>query len=223
MKPGIVATYVSAASFSVAGDLTADFVAGVRVLADCGVDGTPLGVVTAASHADGATTVTVAPDSGSLTANLAHVWHSNDTPESLCHHGHSGPADGGDLAAYVKRDNSRPFTQGHITGQGPYTGFKFVETGEDVAADAGKWIVQVDGGQLTVFCVNDAETEFNAAVTVDRAGATPTAVTLAAPYLGLDGDVDVSGALYTDNLLGQDVSGGTVDALVSKAPQGGGG
>jgi hypothetical protein len=83
---GLPATYVSATSFSVAGDLTADFVSGVRVLADCGVDGTPLGTVTAASYAAPNTTVTVVLDSGALTANLTLAWHGNDIPASLCNH-----------------------------------------------------------------------------------------------------------------------------------------
>ncbi|NDY56634.1 hypothetical protein G3N56_07745 [Desulfovibrio sulfodismutans] len=86
MMPGIAAAFVSAGSFTVAGDLTADFTAGVRVLADCGVDGTPLGVVTGSSYASPNTTVTVTLDSGSLTANLTHVWHGNDIPASLCNH-----------------------------------------------------------------------------------------------------------------------------------------
>jgi len=80
---GIAASYVSAGSFSVAGDLTAQFVLGVRVRADCGEDGERLGTVTAADHADGVTTVAVALDAGALTANLATVWHGNDVPDSL--------------------------------------------------------------------------------------------------------------------------------------------
>ena len=49
---GVAASYVSAGSFSVAGDLTGQFVLGVRVRADCGADGERLGTVTAADHAD---------------------------------------------------------------------------------------------------------------------------------------------------------------------------
>ena len=86
MTPGIVAIYVSGTSFRVAGDLTADFVAGVRVLADCGADGTPLGTVTSATYSAPNTTVTISLDGDGLTANLTHVWHGNDIPASLCNH-----------------------------------------------------------------------------------------------------------------------------------------
>lgn len=94
------ASYVNAASCTVAGDQTAAFVAGVRVQADCGTDGLRYGTVAAAAYASGTgwTTVTIAPDAAPLTANLAGVLHGNDVPASLCHHGHAGPADGGTVA-----------------------------------------------------------------------------------------------------------------------------
>ncbi len=82
----IAATYVSGTSFTVSGDLTAEFAEGVRVRADCGADGRILGTVTAAGYADPSTTVILAPDSGTLTANLAGVEHGNDVPDSLCGH-----------------------------------------------------------------------------------------------------------------------------------------
>ncbi len=94
------ASYVSAASCTVAGDQTAAFVAGVRVQADCGTDGLRYGTVAAAAYASGTglTTVTIVPDAAPLTASLAGVLHGNDVPASLCHHGHAGPADGGTVA-----------------------------------------------------------------------------------------------------------------------------
>jgi len=93
----IPATYVSATTFTVATDRTAEFAAGVRVRADCGADGIFTGTVTASSHASGTdlTTVSLALDAGSLTANLTDVLHGNDNPSSLANHGHTGPADGG--------------------------------------------------------------------------------------------------------------------------------
>ncbi|MHC1792201.1 hypothetical protein [Solidesulfovibrio sp.] len=79
----IPAVFVSTASFSVASDRAAEFVPGVRVLADCGADGTRMGTVTS----DGLTTVALAMDSGAvLTANLVGVHHGNDVPASLCSH-----------------------------------------------------------------------------------------------------------------------------------------
>ncbi len=82
----IAATFFSPASFSVPGDLTAEFAAGVRILADCGPDGLRLGTVTGATASDGATTVTLQMDAGPLTANLAGARHGNDVPDSLCNH-----------------------------------------------------------------------------------------------------------------------------------------
>lgn len=96
----ISATYVSAASFTIATDRTAEFATGVRVRADCGTDGTFYGTVTASSYASGTdlTTVSLSLDTGELTNNLTGVLHGNDTPAALCNHGHTGPADGGLLA-----------------------------------------------------------------------------------------------------------------------------
>lgn len=99
----IVAIHVSSDSFAVAGDRSAEFVAGVRIQADCGADGVRYGTVVSAvySSVTGVTTVILTPDAAGLTAGLTGVLHGNDVPASLCHHGHTGPADGGvlDLAA----------------------------------------------------------------------------------------------------------------------------
>jgi len=236
----ITATYVSTTSFTVSGDLTGQFVVGVRVQADCGTDGTFYGTVSESSYASGTglTTVTVSLDSGSLTANLTGVLHGNDIPASLVNHGHGNQGDGGTLPDFIRRDNSRAFTQGFISGEGAYTGFKFTETGADVASNAGKWIFQVDNGMFSMLAVDDAESAFNSALTITRDGASPSAVTIAAPYIGLSaavveaagnivppasdpGSLGTSsrpwGDVRTGKLLGVDVSGGTVDALVTKA------
>ena len=99
-KP-IPATFVSATSFTVATDRTAEFVAGVRVLADCGAEGTFFGTVTTSSYASStdSTMVTLSLDSGTLTANLTGVLHGNDMPSSLVNHGHTDQATGGNLFA----------------------------------------------------------------------------------------------------------------------------
>lgn len=90
----ISATYVSAASFTVAGDRVEEFAPGVRVRADCGVDGVKHGVVESAVYADPSTAVTISGDA--LTANLAGVLHGNDTPDSLSNHAANHAAAGRD-------------------------------------------------------------------------------------------------------------------------------
>ncbi|WP_428562077.1 MAG: hypothetical protein ACP59X_20460 [Solidesulfovibrio sp. DCME] len=95
------ASYVSAASFTVAGDQTAVFAAGLRIQADCGADGVRYGTVASSSSyasATDVTTVTMTLDGAGLTAGLTAELHGNDLPASLCHHGHAGPADGGTVA-----------------------------------------------------------------------------------------------------------------------------
>jgi len=236
----IASTFISNTSFTVGGDRTEAFAVGVRVQADCGADGTFYGTVSDASYFSDTdlTTVTLSLDAGNLTANLTGVLHGNDIPASLVNHGHGNQGDGGTLPDFVRRDNSRAFTQGFISGEGAYTGFKFTETGADVASNAGKWIFQVDNGMFSMLAVDDAESDFNAALTINRDGADPSAVTIAAPYIGLSADdVEASGNIVppasdpgslgtasrpwgdvrTGKLLGLDVSGGTVDALVTKA------
>lgn len=96
----IAATYVSATSCTVAGDLSAEIVAGMRVKADCGADGTRKGTVSSATYASGTglTTLVLTLDTGSLTSNLTGLLHGNDAPDSLANHNHTGTADGGALS-----------------------------------------------------------------------------------------------------------------------------
>lgn len=96
----MIASFLGTNAFAVAGDRTAEFSPGVRVLADCGADGARYGTVAAALYAADAdrTTVTLALDTGGLTAAVAAVLHGNDVPASLANHGHTGPADGGAVA-----------------------------------------------------------------------------------------------------------------------------
>lgn len=195
----ITATYATASTFTVASDKASEFPAGVRVLADCGVDGYQAGVSTGYAS----TTVGLTMDDGNaLTANLVGVWHSNDTPYSMCNHGHTGQADGGDLPAYAKVDCSVPFTGGHIRGEGSYTGFFFTET--DAPTDEKKWIYQVSNNQASLLAVNDAETDFNAVWTADRDGATPTVMTVNPLLIA-------AGGLNADTINGEDVTGGIVN------------
>lgn len=202
----IAATYISASSFSVASDKVSEFPAGVRVLADCGADGYQQGVSTGYTG----TTIGLTMDAGdALTANLMGVWHSNDTPDSLVNHGHTGQADGGDLPGFILADNSRPFTEGHIRGQGPYTGFFFTET--DAPTDEKKCIYQVDNSQASLILVNDAETTYETAWVVNRTGATPTDMTVTPLLIA-------AGGINADTFNGEDVSGGVVTKSILAAP-----
>jgi len=75
---GITAVYVSATSFTIATDRTADFVPGRRVRADCDTDGYKLGTVVSSSYSDPNTTVTIAESV--LTSNLDAVWFGIVSP-----------------------------------------------------------------------------------------------------------------------------------------------
>jgi len=209
--------YVAANRFAVSNaaqdSFVAEFPVGLRVQADCGSDGIRLGSVTAAAHDAGAgrTLVDALLDSGTaLTGNLTAVLHGCVDPDALCGHTHDGQAQGGDLPAYVKVDCSVPFNGGHIPAAGDYTGFKFTETGTDVAADAAKSIVQVDNGQVSLLFVNDAETIFNAVWTADRIGAAPS-------YFTINPSVICAGGLTTNVLNGEDISAGIPFPMISKA------
>jgi hypothetical protein len=100
----IAATYLSETSFSVPGDLTAEFATGARVLADCGADGLRYGTAVGATASGGATTVSLTLDAGTLTANLTGVRHGNDVPDSLCNHAAQHAAGGRDPLAAASTD-----------------------------------------------------------------------------------------------------------------------
>lgn len=70
---GLNATYVDADTFTVATDLTADFVVGRKVRCNCGVDGYKYVVVASSSYGAPNTTVNLTADSDDLTANLTEV------------------------------------------------------------------------------------------------------------------------------------------------------
>lgn len=92
----IPATYLSPNAFSVSGTgYSTQFVAGMRVQADCAASGIQYGVVSSVSNL----AITLTMDAGNaLTAKLVSVLHGNDRPDSLANHDHKGPAGGGRLA-----------------------------------------------------------------------------------------------------------------------------
>lgn len=80
------ATYISGTSFSISGNVTAEFLVGRAVRCDCGTAGTFTGYITSSSYSSstGKTTVIVSLDSGALTSQLSSVSHGNDIPASMC-------------------------------------------------------------------------------------------------------------------------------------------
>lgn len=107
-KISLPVKFVSPTSFSVSNvdgkSLVQQFPAGVKILADCGLDGKPVGSISAASHnaRTGETTVVLAlPEGKAITERLVAVYRATDKPETLPVHGHSGPLDGGALAPEV--------------------------------------------------------------------------------------------------------------------------
>lgn len=71
----ITATYVSTTSFTVANDLTADFVNGQAVYMDCGVDGIKYGFVDYSSYSSPNTTIYLnSNESQAITANLTGCY-----------------------------------------------------------------------------------------------------------------------------------------------------
>lgn len=71
----ITATYVSTTSFTVANDLTADFVNGQAVYMDCGVDGIKYGFVDYSSYSSPNTTIYLnSNESQTITANLTGCY-----------------------------------------------------------------------------------------------------------------------------------------------------
>ena len=84
----ITATYVSATSFTVVGDMTDSFWVGRQVRADCGVDGIKYGSVVGAAYGAPNTTVVIHPTiktASALTANLINVLYGFDSPQSVIH------------------------------------------------------------------------------------------------------------------------------------------
>ena len=94
------ATYVDASTFTVTEDRTGEFVAGRRILADCGADGKFKSDVTSSSYDSGANETTVNIYDSVLTSNLSDVWYgavSAGADGSLPLHDHSGRDQGGKL------------------------------------------------------------------------------------------------------------------------------
>lgn len=74
---GMAATYISASSFKVSGDYSAQFNQGRRIKCNCGVDGLKYGTVESSSYNgdDVETTIVLEEDSDDLTANLSEAWY----------------------------------------------------------------------------------------------------------------------------------------------------
>lgn len=70
---GNAPTYVSATSFTIAGDVTATYLVGSRILCYGTIMGTLYGTISVSSYSAPNTTITVVLDSGSLTSNLSAV------------------------------------------------------------------------------------------------------------------------------------------------------
>lgn len=97
------ATYVSANSFKVAGNLTSEFNTGRRVRMDCDTDGVKYAAIISSSYATGYTTVVV--DESELTANLTSVLYGIIQPGAigaLPDHTHDGSeGSGGTISGTV--------------------------------------------------------------------------------------------------------------------------
>ena len=105
----ITATFIDASNFTVSGDRTAEFVAGRRVKADCGADGTVYSEVASASY-DGSTETTVTLDDAVLTSNLTEVWYGAIAPGStgaLPTHTHESDDEGGGLPNQIMRPTAQ--------------------------------------------------------------------------------------------------------------------
>lgn len=87
----MLASYINTNSLLVSGDLTAEFLPGRRIKADCGVDGIKYSTISSSSYSNPSTTVIISEDV--LTSNLTDVWYGiiNIGDEgSLPDHAHDG-------------------------------------------------------------------------------------------------------------------------------------
>jgi len=111
------ATYISANSFTVAGDRTSEFVSDRRLKLECGVDGTKYTTVISSSYSSPNTTVTI--DESILTSNLTVVLYGIVQPGeygSLPDHSHDGSGgSGGELTVFSG-------TSMHVDGDATVTG-----------------------------------------------------------------------------------------------------
>lgn len=107
----MLAVYISASQFRTGGDLTAEFIAGRRIKADCGVDGIKYSTVQSSSYSNPNTTVTITESV--LTSNLTDVLYGiiNIGAEgSLPNHSHSASEGQGSQINFVNLTNKSLLT-----------------------------------------------------------------------------------------------------------------
>jgi len=109
----MIATYISATQFRVEGDLTAEFLPGRRIKADCSGDGYKYSTIVSRSYSDPYTTVTI--EDAELTSNLIDVLYGivNIGPEgAFPDHTHDGSeGQGGTITFNDLADNEIDFLQ----------------------------------------------------------------------------------------------------------------
>ncbi|WP_027185595.1 hypothetical protein [Desulfovibrio inopinatus] len=91
----MVAEFIDSTTFSVQGDQTGRFLPGVRVRADCGVDGVLLSTVDTSSYSSGVTTVLLVD--GYVTGNLSQIEHGTTNRDSLVRHTHDASDVSGEM------------------------------------------------------------------------------------------------------------------------------
>ena len=119
----INATYVSTTTFTVATNLTADFMAGRRIKADCGSDGYKYGTILSSSYSSPNTTVILTAASNDLTPNLVSVEYGivgKGSDQSMPEHIHdSGEGAGGTIDhGILTGKNDDDHTQYHNNTRG---------------------------------------------------------------------------------------------------------
>jgi hypothetical protein len=98
----MMAVYITGNQFTVEGDLTAEFLAGRRIKADCGVDGIKYSTIQTSSYSSPNTTVTIAESV--LTSNLTDVLYgiiNTGAEGSLPDHAHDGTEGNGGQISYT--------------------------------------------------------------------------------------------------------------------------
>jgi len=125
----MIAAYISATQFRVEEDLTAEFLPGRRIKADCGGDGYKYSTVTSRSYSNPYTTVTIAE--GELTSNLIDVLYgivNVGSEGSFPKHTHdSSEGQGGVISFDDLADNDIDFLQ-LIDTPSSYESNKVLET-----------------------------------------------------------------------------------------------
>lgn len=104
---GLSATYIDATCFLLTGDVTATFVTGRRVKANCGVDGYKFGTIEFSAYDGTNTTICMTAASDDLTSNLIEVWYgivSEGATGSVPIHTHDGSEGSGGVVDCCRND-----------------------------------------------------------------------------------------------------------------------